>query len=150
MVKDEAEVQEAIAVQEAEDSEPEGSEVSYGSDEPHESYQSDAESDQGKIIPLDFLFLTLNQSIAVEQVSYINGVWHCQCILLPTHKVTQLVARFCPCVCSCSRKLGSPFALSVPCSNTEALVWPQFSFPLNKQVLGQPWVAVLGGSRYDR
>ncbi len=53
MVKDEAEVQEAVAVPEAEDSEPEGSEVSYGSDEPHESYQSDAESDQGKIIPLD-------------------------------------------------------------------------------------------------
>ncbi|DBA81296.1 TPA: hypothetical protein ACH3X2_14274 [Trebouxia sp. C0005] len=46
VVKDQAEVQEAIAVQAAEDSEPEGSEVSYGSDEPHESYQSDAESDQ--------------------------------------------------------------------------------------------------------
>lgn len=53
VVKDEAEVPEAVAVQEAEDSEPEGSEVSYGSDEPHESYQSDADSDQGKIIPLD-------------------------------------------------------------------------------------------------
>ncbi|KAL0021602.1 hypothetical protein WJX79_003100 [Trebouxia sp. C0005] len=46
VVKDQAEVQEAVAVQAAEDSEPEGSEVSYGSDEPHESYQSDAESDQ--------------------------------------------------------------------------------------------------------
>ncbi|KAL0039615.1 hypothetical protein WJX77_003445 [Trebouxia sp. C0004] len=42
--KVEAEVQEATAVQEAEDSAAEGSEVSYGSDEPHESYQSDAES----------------------------------------------------------------------------------------------------------
>lgn len=46
MVKDEAEVQQVTSVQDAEDSEPEGSEVSYGSDEPQESYQSDAESDQ--------------------------------------------------------------------------------------------------------
>lgn len=75
MVKDQAEVQEAVAVQAAEDSEPEGSEVSYGSDEPHESYQSDAESDQRKIIPLDVDVWTLNQSMAVEPVSHINGVW---------------------------------------------------------------------------
>lgn len=55
MVKeDETEVQGPTAVQEAEDSEPEGSEVSYGSDEPHESYQSDAESDQGKSCLLMF------------------------------------------------------------------------------------------------
>lgn len=44
--KDEAQPQAATVLWEAEDSEPEGSEVSYGSDEPQESYQSDAESDQ--------------------------------------------------------------------------------------------------------
>ena len=98
MVKDEAEVKEVTVVQDAKDSEPEGSEVSYGSDEPHESYQSDAESDQGKSSPLDSSFLTLNQSMAVEQVCLINGVRHCYCTLLPMHKVTQLVAHFCPCV----------------------------------------------------
>ena len=98
MVKDEAEVQQVTSVQDAEDSEPEGSEVSYGSDEPQESYQSDAESDQGKIIPLDLSFLTLNQSMAVEKVSHINGVRHCASTLLPRHKVAQLVAHSCPCV----------------------------------------------------
>ena len=46
-VKDKQEEEEEEAVQEAEDSEPEGSEVSYGSDEPPEFYQSDADSDDG-------------------------------------------------------------------------------------------------------
>ena len=98
MVKDEAEVQQVTSVQDAEDSEPEGSEVSYGSDEPQESYQSDAELDQGKIIPLDLSFLTLNKSMAVEIVSHIIGAWHCASTLLPRHKVAQFVAHSCPCV----------------------------------------------------
>ncbi len=80
--KDEAEVQEAVAVQEAEDSEPEGSEVSYGSDEPHESYQSDAESDQGKIIPLDLSLLILKQFMAVAEQGC-SPVWHCLSKHLP-------------------------------------------------------------------
>ncbi len=110
MVKDDPQVQKANAVQQAEDSEPEGSEVSYGSDEPHESYQSDAESSQGKPIPLHLSFLTLNQSMAVEQLSHINGVWHCLSTLLPAHNITQLVAHFCPCVCSCNRNFAVPWA----------------------------------------
>lgn len=47
--KQEEEEEEEEAVQEAEESEPEGSEVSYGSDEPAEFYQSDADSDQGRL-----------------------------------------------------------------------------------------------------
>ena len=51
-VKDKQEEEEEEAIQEAEDSEPEGSEVSYGSDEPPEFYQSEADSDEGRLVIL--------------------------------------------------------------------------------------------------